>query len=119
MPLISPTQGPSGRLSPIVGERNALQSIRMYNRRVSNEKLWTSWSKFEQRPERNLNPARRGWVFSQVLNRSIPKLPLACKSFASAMYTLKSRGRRKSKRKSSTSFVKIEEEDLQDVPIEI
>ena len=56
---------------------------------------------------------------SQVLNRSIPKLLLTCESFASAIYTLKSRGRRKSKRKSSTSLVKIEEEDPQDVPIEI
>jgi len=119
VPLISPTQGHSS--SPIVGERNTLQSIRAHNRRVSNEKLWTSWSKFEQRPERNLNPARRGWVFSQVLNRSIPKLLLACERFASAMDTLKNRGRRKSKRKSSTSLslVKIEEEDLQEVPIEI
>ena len=37
------------------------------------------------------------------------------------MNTLKNRGRRKSKRKSSTSLslVKIEEEDLQEVPIEI
>ena len=57
VPLISPTQGPSGRLSPIVGERNTLQSIRVHNCRVSNEKLWTSWSKFEQRRERNANPA--------------------------------------------------------------
>ena len=39
VPLISPTQGPNGRLSPIVGERNSLQSIRVHNRRVSNEKL--------------------------------------------------------------------------------
>ena len=37
------------------------------------------------------------------------------------MDVLKNRGRRKSKRKSSTSLslVKIEEEDLQEVPIEI
>ena len=43
----------------------------------------------------------------------MPKTLLACENIASAMYTLKKRGRRKSKRRSSTSLVKIEEEDPQ------